>query len=68
MKHAITAYVLSATAALAHGGHEAATLQGEVHWLTQVDHLVVLVLGGLAALAVAPVVWTRLRTRRARKA
>lgn len=46
---AIVAYLLSATAALAHGGHEKAWAEGDVHWLTSADHLVLLVLGAVAA-------------------
>ena len=47
MKHAISAFfsgagLLSAGAALAHGGHEAAVVQGDAHWLMQGDHLAVL--------------------------
>ena len=50
MKHAISAFfsgagLLSAGAALAHGGHEAAVVQGDAHWLMQGDHLAVLALG-----------------------
>ena len=63
MKKAITAYVLSASAALAHGGHEAALVQGEAHWLTAPDHLAVLVLAGLL---VGGVLAGALRARRSR--
>lgn len=49
MKYAITAYVLTASAALSHGGHEEAVLRGDAHWLTTGDHVLVL---GLAALAI----------------
>lgn len=46
---ALVAYVLSATAAFAHGGHEKAWVEGDVHWLTSADHLVLLVLGAGSA-------------------
>ena len=48
MKHAFMIYMLGATAAFAHGGHEEAVLHGDVHWLTSGDHVVVLVLGAFA--------------------
>lgn len=65
MKHAFAAYVLSASAALAHEGHEAAVTQGDLHWLTQPDHLVVLALGAaVAALTVMRVVRERRREDR----
>lgn len=44
MKHAMTAYMLSASAALAHSGHEEAVAMGDTHWLTTGDHLIVVVL------------------------
>ena len=49
MKHAITAYALTASAALAHGGHSDALLNGPTHWLRAGDHLLVLGLAILAA-------------------
>ena len=47
MKYAIPAYILSASAAFAHSGHDAAVYEGLVHWITQSDHLVVVGLGVL---------------------
>lgn len=55
MKHAITVYLATATAALAHPGH------GEApgHWLTQADHII-----GLAVLGiVGGLIFARLRNR-----
>ncbi len=49
MKYAMTVYILSAGAALAHGGHEAAVTEGYSHWFTSGDHMVVLVLAAFAA-------------------
>ncbi|MEE3359915.1 MAG: hypothetical protein VX248_08185 [Pseudomonadota bacterium] len=49
MKYAIPAYILSAGAALAHTGHTAAVAQGDAHWLSQPDHLVVVGLAIVAA-------------------
>lgn len=48
MKHAVMIYLLSAGAALAHGGHEEAVLQGDAHWLTSGDHVIVLMLAAFA--------------------
>lgn len=48
MKHAILVYLLSGGAALAHAGHDAAVIEGDAHWLTTGDHVIVLVLVGLA--------------------
>lgn len=48
MKHAITALFLSAGAAVAHGGHEEAVVSGDMHWLTTGDHVILLLLGGIA--------------------
>ncbi len=45
MKHALTAYILSAGAALAHAGHDEAVVYGDAHWLTTGDHVIVLILG-----------------------
>lgn len=51
--------------ALAHSGHEAAVTKGNVHWLTEADHLIVVALAVLAVgLAVAGrVAWRRLAAR-----
>ncbi len=45
MKHAFTAYILSAGAALAHAGHDEAVVHGDAHWLMTGDHVIVLILG-----------------------
>ena len=44
MKYSMTAYVLSASTALAHSGHDEAVVMGDTHWLTMGDHLIVVVL------------------------
>ncbi|SMX27926.1 hypothetical protein TRP8649_02038 [Pelagimonas phthalicica] len=49
MKHAIIALLLSANAAAAHQGHEAAIVEGDSHWLTQGDHLVIVALAAIAS-------------------
>ena len=49
MRFAIPAVFLGTGTAMAHSGHEAAVVQGEAHWLTQGDHLAVVVLALLAA-------------------
>lgn len=49
MKYAIWAYILSAGAALAHGGHEEAVVMGDAHWFTTGDHVIVLVLAAFVA-------------------
>ena len=69
MKHAISAFfsgvgLLSAGAALAHGGHETAVVQGDVHWLMQGDHLAVLGLVVLFAGLVGRRVITARRAQR----
>jgi len=66
MKHAITIYLLSAGAALAHGGHEEALAQGDVHWLTSPDHAIVLGLAGFALGLVARPLLRRIGARLAR--
>ena len=48
MKHAMTTFFLGATTALAHGGDDAAAVQGETYWLSTGDHGIVLALAGLA--------------------
>lgn len=60
MKHAITVLFLSAGAAAAHGGHEEAIVQGDVHWLTTGDHAIVLLLAGIAVGLIARPVLRRL--------
>ncbi len=53
---------LSASPAFSHPGHEAAIRDGDAHWLTQTDHLVIVLLAAaLVALVVAQVL---LRGRR----
>lgn len=64
MKHAMTIYALSTGVALAHGGHDAALREGDAHWLTQGDHLIVL---ALLALAAGLGLRRALRARRARR-
>lgn len=66
MKKTVLAYLATASTALAHSGHEAALLQGADHWLTQSDHLaVVLTAGGLSVLGLAALVRGRFARRRA---
>jgi len=43
MKKTLTAYFASTGAALAHSGHVEAVVQGEAHWLTEVNHLAVVI-------------------------
>ncbi len=50
MKKVVTAYVLTAGAALAHPGHEAALTHGDAHWLMAWDHLAVV---GTASVLIA---------------
>lgn len=66
MKYATLAYVLSAGAALAHTGHEAAMIQGDAHWLSQPDHAAVVIAGlALVNLGLSRLLrWSR-RTREA---
>lgn len=59
MKKTVLAYALMAQAAAAHSGHEAAIVAGEAHWLTEADHLVVVVF----AIALAGLVVSRLVRR-----
>ncbi|MCR9087668.1 MAG: hypothetical protein NXH97_13090 [Rhodobacteraceae bacterium] len=66
MRHAITAYVLSAGTALAHGGHEEAVVQGSAHWLTSGDHVIVLVLAAFVAVVGGLAALRRVRRRLAR--
>ena len=63
MKHAFLAYLVTASAAVAHPGHEAAFVQGDAHWLSQPDHAVVIALG--AALAILAAVGVAAKRRRA---
>ena len=48
LRIAITTFLLSAGAASAHPGHEAAFTHGDAHWLLQADHLAVLIPAALA--------------------
>lgn len=66
MKHAITVFFLSAGAALAHGGHEAAVVQADAHWLTTGDHVILLLLAGIAVGLIARPVLRLLRRTLAR--
>ena len=62
MKKAIFAYILTAGAALAHPGHDAASVDGSAHWLTQTDHIAVLVaLGAFGLVAVVRLLHSRRR-------
>ena len=45
---ALIVYALTTTAAMAHGGHEEARIMGDAHWFASADHLLMLILGGLA--------------------
>ncbi|MEM8836491.1 MAG: hypothetical protein AAGE89_00235 [Pseudomonadota bacterium] len=60
-KTLFTALVLSSGTASAHPGHEAAHHEGVMHWVTQADHLALLVVVFLAgAFAVGGLVsWMR---------
>lgn len=49
MKKLSALLALSASPALAHPGHVAAVVEGETHWLTQPDHLAIVI--GVFALA-----------------
>lgn len=53
MRYAIAAYMLTATAALAHSGHAEADALGQAHWLLQPDHQAVVALGLLVAVLLA---------------
>lgn len=55
----------AALPALAHPGHVEALTQGEAHWLTQPDHLIVV---ALAALACGLALGVGLRLHRRRRA
>ena len=45
MKKATLLYLLTATAAVAHPGHESPVADGAAHWLAHGDHLAVIVAG-----------------------
>jgi hydrogenase/urease accessory protein HupE len=56
MKKSLLAWLLTATAAVAHPGHDAGIPDGAVHWLVNLDHLAVIVAG-------VALVWLALDTR-----
>lgn len=56
MKYAFPAFLLTATAAMAHDGHDAALGGGAAHWLLSPLH-------GVGVLAVAAVLWLVIRAR-----
>ncbi len=56
MKKSLLAWMLTATAALAHPGHDSAVPDGAAHWLVNLDHLAVIVAG-------VALVWLVLDTR-----
>ncbi|SMX30683.1 hypothetical protein [Actibacterium lipolyticum] len=58
MKKTLIVYAMTAGAAVAHPGHDAAALQGQAHWLGQADHIAVVAL--VAALG-AVIVYRRPR-------
>lgn len=45
MKKSLLAWMLTATAASAHPGHDSAVPDGALHWLVNLDHLAVIVAG-----------------------
>jgi len=49
MKQSLIAYLASTGAALAHPGHIEAVTEGEWHWLTEADHLAVVIPAVVAA-------------------
>ena len=57
MKKSLVAWLGTATAAVAHPGHDTPVPDGALHWLVHGDHLAVLALAG------ALVVWLVLDTR-----
>ncbi len=62
MRNALIIWSVSATAALAHPGHGEARV---LHWLVEADHLLVVVLAGLAAvIAVLGLLERRRKARR----
>lgn len=63
MKKVLFAYLATTAAAQAHGGHAEAALQGEAHWLTQPDHMVVIG-AALCLLALGLAGWSRLHVQR----
>jgi Spy/CpxP family protein refolding chaperone len=63
LKHATLTLFLSAGAALAHPGHEAAAAQGAAHWFSSPSHWIVLALGILVATEAARRTVRALRAR-----
>ena len=45
MKKAIAVWLLGASSALAHPGHDAPVADGAAHWLLQLDHFIVIAAG-----------------------
>ena len=66
MKKLLIAYFATATAALAHPGHDAAVVEGQAHWLTQPDHIVVVGLSA-ALISLAGIRWSVRRMRALRE-
>lgn len=64
LKYTLPAFILSASAAAAHSGHEEAVVQGDVHWLSQADHLTVAV---LSAATVGLLLRRAVQVKRAKK-
>jgi hydrogenase/urease accessory protein HupE len=56
MKKSLLAWMLTATAASAHPGHDPAIPDGALHWLVHLDHLAVIVAG-------VALIWLALSTR-----
>ena len=56
MKKSLLAWLLTATAAVAHPGHDSVVPDGAAHWLVNLDHLAVIVAG-------VALVWLALDTR-----
>ena len=50
MKKSLLAWMLTATASLAHPGHDTPVADGPLHWIVHLDHLA-------AILAAAALVW-----------
>jgi hydrogenase/urease accessory protein HupE len=56
MKKSLLAWMLTATAAMAHPGHDTAVPDGALHWIVNLDHLAVIVAG-------VALLWLALDTR-----